>query len=464
MINIVPLFAVIGIIIFLGFLGEYVFKKTNIPDVIWLILFGIFIGTLSDIKNSAGFVDFAPIFTTFALIFILFEGSLKIKLIDLFKSTPKATLLTFLSFFSSVLVVTIVGKLLGLSFLDSMLVGSIIGGTSSAVVIPIAERISIRSENVSVLKLESSISDVLCILASLTILGIMVSPSGFSLSDPLHSLIGSFAIAILVGLLAGFIWIPIIKYIQRHSKSYLITIAFLLLLYSFVEYIDASGAIACLAFGILMGNSKQIFEIMHKEDTSSALKKDQMFFFSQISFFVKTFFFVYLGMMIEFTDSTPFIIAAIITLLLFVVRSFAVAPIAKHIPVKDRAALEVLIPKGLAAAVLAQLPAQILGSEAAIFDGLASMVMAVVLYTIIISSILVFMVEKNWYKGLANMILKDSAVADPSVTQKTSAVVGEDADINVEPESPSLQVKPPLPKHERHPMHQKIEGRPEQDH
>lgn len=462
MIQIVPLFAVIGVIIFLGFIGEYVFKKTNIPDIIWLIFFGIFIGTVSDITTSPGFQDFAPVFTTFALIFILFEGSLKIKLIDLFRSTSKATLLTFISFIMALVVVTVVGKLLGLPLLDSMLVGAIIGGTSSAVVIPIAERINIKSETVLLLKLESSISDVLCILASLTILGIMVNPNSFSLSDPLHSLIGSFAIAILVGLLAGFLWIPIIKYIQRHSKSYLITIAFIMLLYSFVEYINASGAIACLAFGIVLGNSKQIYEIMRKPDTSSALQKDQMFFYSQISFFVKTFFFVYLGMMIDFSDSAPFILAGIITLLLFVVRPFAVTPIAKHISIKDRAALEVLIPKGLAAAVLAQLPAQVLGSEAAIFDGLASMVMAVVLYTIVLSSLLVFLVEKNWYKGLANMLVRATEkTTDPTITQETTTEVERQEDTNIQPESPSGKVRPPTPRHERHPMHQNIDKHPE---
>lgn len=445
MIDLVVLFAVIGVIIFLGFIGEYVFRKTNIPDIIWLIFFGIFIGTLTDIQKTAGFQDTAPIFTTFALIFILFEGSLKIKLLDLFKSTSKATILTFVSFITAIIVVTIVGQLIGLPILDSMLIGAIIGGTSSAVVIPIAERISVKSETVSLLKLESSISDVLCILASITILNIMVEPTGFSLKDPLNSLIGSFAIAIMVGILAGFIWIPFIKFIHKHAKSYMITIAFLLLLYSFVEYIEASGAIACLTFGIVLGNSKQIYELMRKEDTTSALQKDQMFFYSQISFFVKTFFFVYLGMIIDFSDATPFILAGIITILLFIVRPAAVTPIARKLMKKDRAALEVLIPKGLAAAVLAQVPATFLGSEVAIMDGLGSMVLAVVLYTIIISSVLIFLVERNWYKGLANMFIRNGKdEADPTATQKvTSEIDRNQADI--EAECPDEDVSPPMP-------------------
>ena len=72
------IFVVSGIIIFVGFLGEYIFRKTNIPDFIWLMLFGAILGTFFDISKNAGFTQIAPIFTTFALIFILFEGAINI--------------------------------------------------------------------------------------------------------------------------------------------------------------------------------------------------------------------------------------------------------------------------------------------------------------------------------------------------------------------------------------------------
>lgn len=392
------LFAMFGAIIFIGFLGELVFKKTSIPDIIWLILIGIVIGQVTELRGSPTLDLVAPIFTTFALIFVLFEGALNIKLRDLFLSMSKTTVITLLSFVLSLVVLVLLGPVFGLGILESVLVGAIIGGSSSAVVIPISEKLSVKSETVSILKLESSVSDVLCILTALTLGGILAGLTQFSLATSLNHLIGSFSIAILIGGLAGLLWIPLIKFIHKHAKSYLITIAFMLLLYSFVEYINANGAIAALAFGIVMGNSKVLGEMMNNGDTTAALTSTEKFFYSQIGFFVKAFFFVYLGILIDFSNPYPFIVAGVITLTLFFVRPLAVAPVAKNFDTKDRAALESLIPKGLAAAVLAQVIIQE-PYNLTIMPGFSSMVLAVVLYTIFLSAVLVFLVERGWFQG-----------------------------------------------------------------
>ncbi len=409
----VLLFAVVGVIIFLGFIGDIVFKRTNIPDIIWLIVFGVVIGFFFDIRSISYSHEIASVFTTFALIFILFEGSLNIQLRDLFKSMSKTTVITLMSFAISIIATVLIGSFLGISTLKLVLLGAIIGGTSSAVVIPISEKTKVKPETTAVLKLESSFSDVLCILVGLTIMGILAG-SAFDLSITLNSLLGSFAIAIFVGVVAGIFWIPVLKFSHKHAKSYLITIAFMLLLYSFVEYISANGAIACLAFGIVLGNSQKISELMKKDDTSAALSSNEKFFYSQIGFFIKAFFFVYLGMLIDFSSPTPFILAGVITLALFLFRPIAVSPVAKKFEPKDRAVVETLIPKGLAAAVLIQIAEQP-PYNITIFPGQSSMVMAIVLYTILISSILVFLIEKGWFNGFPAMARKIFRIPEPDM-------------------------------------------------
>ncbi|RJQ15706.1 hypothetical protein C4573_06140 [Candidatus Woesearchaeota archaeon] len=403
MIDLILLFSVVGVVIFLGFAGEIVFRKTSIPDIIWLILFGIVIGSFYDVQGASIITDIAPVFTTFALIFILFEGALSINISDLFKSMSKTTVITLLSFVLAIAVVTGIFSAVGLPVLYGMLIGAILGGTTSAVVIPLSERLAIKSETVSILKLESALNDVLCVLASITFIGIIVNIASFSLSKALNQLLGSFAIAILIGVVVALLWIPLLKFIQKHVKSYLITIALMLILYAFVEYIHANGAIACLAFGLVLGNSKKIYELMRKDDTTAALSGTERFFYSQISFFVKAFFFVYIGMLMDFSNPLPFIIGGVITIALFLIRPVAIAPYARKLELKDKAVLETLIPKGLAAAVLAQLPSQ-MGIE--IFQGFESMIMAVVLYTILLSSLFVFLIEKNWFFGFTELFRK----------------------------------------------------------
>jgi len=63
------------------------------------------------------------------------------------------------------------------------------------------------------------------------------------------------------------------------------TIAALLVVYAGVEYLDASDALACLAFGIVVGNSKQIFSALNKEshydmETSAKILFIRRFLFS----------------------------------------------------------------------------------------------------------------------------------------------------------------------------------------
>ena len=36
--------SVLGFIMILGFVGNYIFNKTQIPSIVWLLLFGLIIG------------------------------------------------------------------------------------------------------------------------------------------------------------------------------------------------------------------------------------------------------------------------------------------------------------------------------------------------------------------------------------------------------------------------------------
>ena len=95
------MFAIAGVILFVGFLGELIFQKTNIPDVIWLMIIGALLGYFFDIANAPGFNQIAPIFTTFALIYILFEGAINIDIKKLVKGVIGGSSLSVLSFLIS---------------------------------------------------------------------------------------------------------------------------------------------------------------------------------------------------------------------------------------------------------------------------------------------------------------------------------------------------------------------------
>ena len=82
-------------------------------------------------------------------------------------------------------------------------------------------------------------------------------------------------------------------------------------------------------------------------------------FFSEAVFLLRTFFFVYIGISVRLADWWMFVLGAIITGALFLIRIPIVRlAVPRDTPLKDAAFMAAMIPKGLGAAVLASLPAQ----------------------------------------------------------------------------------------------------------
>ncbi len=430
--DVISIFGVIAGIIFLGFIAELIFKKFNIPDVLLLIGVGILIGTYMQWASAETFGEGAKLFTSFALVFILFQGALSIDIKTLIQSLNSSLKLTVLSFILTIGVITTISIFMGYDLLIALLIGTILAGTSSAVVIPLVANLKELSDKHSlILTLESAISDVLCIIGTITILEILKEGNVVA-SEIFRNILSSFIFALVIGILAGIIWIIIMKDFEAIGKSYMLTIAFVIALYAFVEssWVQASGAIAALSFGLVLGNSKTILKISNKNNSEnekndengnkkkkfenkqiirSVITPKAMDFYSEISFFVKTFFFVYLGILIDFSNMIVFIYGLILTIGVFLIRPFVVklAFFKEHIQNNERAILEVMVPKGLAAAVLAGVAVQsgLLIEHASSF---VNLILSVVLISIIFTSVLVFLIEKNWFIGFFPFLRKKS--------------------------------------------------------
>ena len=412
MADIVSVFAVIALIIFLGFFGEQIFKKTNVPDVLLLMIIGIIIGTYLNWVDASNFGFASTLFTTFALVFLLFQGALNIDFRTLVRSLSSTLELTVLTFAATVFVVTLISVLLGFDFIIALLIGIILGGTSSAVVIPLVSKVDLDENQKYILTLESAISDVLSILGTITVLEIMktglVQPTGI-----FNSILSSFSLALVVGVIVGFVWVILMSKYMILVKSYLLTIAVVMGLYAFVEssFVGASGAIAAFAFALVLGNSRSILKILKPKNKNSQtnhhLVKNVLLpstknFYSEISFFVKTFFFVYLGILIDFSNLYVFVYGLILTVGIFLVRPFIVKLVFINSKVTDkqRTLMEILIPKGLAAAVLAGLAVQSGFLPEGVVASFVNMILSVVFLSILFTSVLIFFAQKEMFKGL----------------------------------------------------------------
>lgn len=413
MVEVIVTLGIISALVIIGYFSEIIFKRTGIPDVLILILVGILLGSVLHIVSAESFGNGEIIFTTFALVFLLFQGALNIDFKELFKSFSGTLKLTLFSFVTTTMIVFLLGKFfLGFPVLQSLMLGMILGGTSSAVIIPLVSNMDIKNRYELISILESALSDVLCIVGTITIIAI-IKTGEIDAPGVFRNVLSSFSLAIVIGLFIGIIWAFMLSRSKHLKTSYMMTIAIVLGLYSFVEspFVSASGAIAALSFGLVLGNSKSILnffgrKIPRLESDSgykSVLSTTDKNFYQEISFFVKVFFFIYLGIIMDFSQPLNYVYAGVITLGIFLIRPVAVklSFYKSNIDKKSRTLLGILVPKGLAAAVLSQLAIQ---QEIMYADVIFDIVLGTILISIAMTSILAFMVQKGWFSGIYSYV------------------------------------------------------------
>lgn len=384
MIEISFLFAALGFIIILGFLGNFFFRKTRVPDTFWLLLLGLILGPIFHIVDTTVFVEYTPYFATLALVVILFEGGLRTDFYTLVRESPISFFLAAAGIMLSMLVIApIMQNFFGWPILYGLLLSAMIGGSSSPIVLSVTENMEIDKKIKTILNLESTISDVLCVVLSIAIVQTIIF--GYSsLSLTLNKIFGIFSIGIVIGFVTGIVWLMILKRIRGLPFEYILTLGILFIMYAFTEKIMGSGAIGALIFGIVLGNAREISRILKLRDRITSIGWTIKRVHREISFLIRTFFFVYLGLLVSISSTGLVFVGMGITFILFFLRVFVVraSTFLEATDSYQKNLLSVVMPRGLAAAVLAQLPATYNLPFADIFTNL--------IFVVIITSVLLF--------------------------------------------------------------------------
>lgn len=388
--------AVVGGLVFLAHLFSGIFSRTRIPDVLLLIIIGIALGPASGMVSPAHLGAVGPIFVNITLIVILFQGGLSLKLSTLRSTMGDAVKLSATSFFLTMIAAAALAHwLAGLEWIPAFIVGSIIASTSEAIVIPLAKQLKIGGKMQALLSVESSINDVLCIVITLALIEAYWLGK-FQVGLTAGNLVASFIVAIVFGFLGAFVWSILLNRIRTMPNAMFTTVAFAFALYGLVETLGFSGAMAVLAFGITLGNVESIrFPTLKKPlaDRPVGLNETERAFFSEASFLLKTFFFIYLGISLEFAHPWLIGLGIAFTAVVFLLRIPAVRfSTGKSVKPKEASILAIMAPKGLAAAVLASIPAQqgLAGGEL-----IRSLAYIIILASIIATSVLVILLERT---------------------------------------------------------------------
>jgi len=366
MLNAENLIILVSLTLLLSYISSLFYSITRIPDVIFLMGFGILMGPVLNYVDKTLFDQLAPLMSILALSIILFEAGINVDIISLIDSMGKATILSVLSIVSSILIVgVLVSQVLmpqDFTLLQGMLLGAMVGGTSTVAVFGILSGIGSSIPDMVqtriLLTMESIISDPICIISSITLIKMVMQPD-VSVYQSFKDIISTFILSSLMGLGLGLLWARILDKLKKRPYSYMITLGVLLPAYIISERVigAGSGAMTALTFGLAITNYQFIMNIFKTESDLTIDKLKLREFHDEITFFIKSFFFVYIGVVA--TTSLKFMLFGFIIVLAQMLMRFSLVELISKplmLTTTEKVLSQSVYASGLPAFVMSQLP------------------------------------------------------------------------------------------------------------
>lgn len=407
---------IIGVMLFFAHFLSLQFSKTNIPDVLVLMLVGIVIGPLFGIVTPEDFGKIGSLIATIALVVILFEGGTTLNMDVLGKSLGTTGLLAMVSFVLTAAIIAAVGfYMLGLELLPATMLGVTLGNTSSSVVIPMVNSLKMSNKPGTVLVLESALTDVLSIVGVFALL--QIHTEGDVVPGRLvGTVLASLIFAAVIGLLGGIGWLMVLGKVRNFPNTISSTLAYVFIVYGLTEMLGYSGAIAALALGVSLTNFQKfhLYRIPYIDKSIVPLNEIDLAFYSEAVFLLKTYFFVYLGISIHFSDVALAVAAISMVSMVYIMRLGLARVVFRNdgYSLRDTAIASMMAPKGLASAVLATLPLEygVAGGEI-----IRDTTYMVVLVSITLTALLVMIYPNRYAQRLYGLML-GKPVSKPGTT------------------------------------------------
>jgi cell volume regulation protein A len=388
---VVQMALILAALLLLGALGEFVFSRTGVPDMIWLVVAGIVDGPVLKLIKPEVLTPALPFFGAIALIIILLGGGLKFRIADVAAAAPRALTLGLVGFCLSVFATCIYAvALIELGIIKPgpleifIMIGAIIGGTSSLVIIPTMAGGKVDERVARLLEVESCVTDALCVVVTLVMIDIILEGK-VDAAYPLLALAQAAGFGVVIGLVGGLAYLPVMPLLKGKGHAYTVLIAWFLIIYGAVTLTGGNGALGVLACALLIGNAADLLPKLYKRIEAGDFRNDDtaMAIHAQLTFFVKSFFFFLIGLLFP-TEPKLILIGAVLAGVLALVRipTTRLSLWGGGFTPQQGKLVAVAIPRGLAAGVLSTMP---------LYRGVQGMQnLAPIIFSMIVFSILIF--------------------------------------------------------------------------
>ncbi len=403
MLNVTVLFLLFSGIVFFGYVLNALFSRIKIVGILPLMLIGLLIGPILHLlstSSSSTISEASPYVGAIAIAFVLFEAGMSIRLSTLRAVVSKTSKFTF-----SLAIFT--GIVLGLVFWLDMhwsLVLAFVGGFAlagpSSIILPTLVRLaSVNSKLKSSLLFESVITDSVQLIVPIILLSIVVA-GNVNIPAVLGMLFNFLISSTVFGIAFAFFWVFILKQFAEYSKGYswMLTITMVIAAYGIAQAIGLNGAVATFVFGIFLANIPYLSEGFEKYTYN--IQKEFIHikvYQKEIVFFVSTFFFVYIGLLVNLSQISIFLIAVSIAASIAVLGArILFLPMLNSFFAEGAYSERIMagfdVSRGLSPAIIATMPAAL----GIVIPGFLDTIFMVILLTNIITTIGMFVYARRY--------------------------------------------------------------------
>lgn len=352
MISIEQIFIGAGIVVLLSVFASRASERYGIPA---LLLF-LFLGMLAGSEGPGGiYFDNAAVAQALgvtALALILYSGGLdtnwsevrSISLIGLVLSTVGVAI-------TAGVIGVVASYLLGFTFREGLLLGSIISSTDAAAVFSIlrSRNIGLPSRVKNLLELESGSNDPMAVFLTVALIGLLRQEgNAFAL------LAGMFLQQMVLGALLGFalgyalVWLVNHVGLETEGLYPVLTLSSVLLIYGTTAYLGGNGFLATYVAGLVMGNRSFVH------------KRSLLRFHDAVAWLMQIVMFLILGLLAFPSELVPVIGSGLLLsgLLILVARPIAIflCLVRSRFNIRERALIAWVGLRGAVPIILATFP------------------------------------------------------------------------------------------------------------